>query len=861
MSIAIDRDLQAQPESVDESRVLGDREEPLEAVALRREGRNRLPEEREPRDEDERQQDEAERRRGGGVQRDASQRATVHLGPCLTPCPPALLPRSAPTGPRRRRGLWYTSRACPRWHRSIPPCAPGSSGASRSGPTEPQEAGWPAIAAGDDTLIAAPTGSGKTLAAFLVCIDRLLREAEVAGGCRGAPEVVYVSPLKALANDVQQNLEAPLAEIARDRARAGPRRCRRSASRLRTGDTPRPRAPRCCERPPHILVTTPESLYLLLTAERSRERLRGVRTVIVDEIHALARDKRGAHLALSLERLEALCGGRPVRIGLSATQRPIETDRAAARAAPARTTAPTARRLRDRRRRPPARARPRDRGARQRARGGRVARAVGRDARPASPSTWPQHRTTLVFVNTRRLAERVAHLLAERLGEDAVAAHHGSLSKERRLRVEQRLRAGELRALVATASLELGIDIGPVELVCQIGSPRSIATFLQRVGRSGHARGGDAEGPALPDSRATSWSSARRCCAPCAPGGSTASLPPWRRSTSSRSRSSPSARPRSGREDDALRARARAPRRTRTSRARTSTTSLEHAVARASRPGRGRRGAYAAPRPRQRRAARAARRAPRRAHLGRRDPRDGRLPRRRRPRRHRRRHGQRGLRDREHGRRRLPARQHVVADPARRARASCAWSTRRARRRRSRSGSARRRRAPPSSRRRSPQLRDDVGRACSRWTTRAAAQRLARGGVRRRARRPPPRSSRYLAAAHAALGVVPTQTGLVFERFFDEAGGMQLVVARAVRRPHQPRARPRRCASASAAASTSSCRRRPATTRSCSRSAPQHSFPLEDAAALPHVGHARSETLAQAVLAVADVRRCAGAGT
>ena len=368
------------------------------------------------------------------------------------------------------------------------------------GPTEPQAQGWPAIAGGEDTLIAAPTGSGKTLAAFLVMIDRLLRERADAVAGEDATEVVYVSPLKALAADIQQNLETPLAEI---RATAAAMGLAAPALRalLRTGDTPSSARAAMIKRPPHLLVTTPESLYLLVTSAKSRERLRSVRTVIVDEIHAVARDKRGAHLALTLERLDALCERRPQRIGLSATQRPIEAiARLLVGAGEGRTRADGA----------PA-CRVIDLGHRR-----ALDLALDLPQTPleavASHEQWgeildkiaghvAEHRTTLVFVNTRRLAERLAHLLAERVGEDRVAAHHGSLSKDRRLKLEARLRAGDLKVLVATASLELGIDIGPVELVCQIGSPRSLATFLQRVGRSGHARGATPKGRLYPTTR------------------------------------------------------------------------------------------------------------------------------------------------------------------------------------------------------------------------------------------------------------------------------------------------------------------------------------------------------------------------
>ncbi|MEN8160185.1 MAG: DEAD/DEAH box helicase, partial [Myxococcota bacterium] len=363
-----------------------------------------------------------------------------------------------------------------------------------AGPSEPQARGWPEIARGVDTLIAAPTGSGKTLAAFLVCIDRLLRQAEANGGALpDATEVVYVSPLKALAADVQKNLETPLAEL---RALAAERGTPLPEIRalLRSGDTKASARTAMLRRPPHLLITTPESLFLLLTAEASRERLRSVRTVIVDEIHAMAGDKRGAHLALSLERLEALADRRPLRVGLSATQHPIETTaRMLVGVGPERHCEIV------------------DLGTR---RDLDVAIEVpGSELGAVAPhEQWDEildrvaehveaHRTTLVFVNTRRLAERLAHRLAERLGEEQVAAHHGSLSKERRLRVEERLRAGDLRALVATASLELGIDIGPVELVCQVGSPRSVATLLQRVGRAGHARGMTPKGRLYPTTR------------------------------------------------------------------------------------------------------------------------------------------------------------------------------------------------------------------------------------------------------------------------------------------------------------------------------------------------------------------------
>ena len=392
------------------------------------------------------------------------------------------------------------------------------------GPSAPQREGWPSIARREHTLIAAPTGSGKTLAAFLVCIDELYRRPrkETRFGCsqdepfRLDPnppvpvarenvrppgvEVLYVSPLKALAADIQENLARPLAEIeAVARSLGLPVPEIRVA--LRSGDSSPGERAALIKHPPQILVTTPESLYLLLTSARGREILRPVRTVIVDEIHALARDKRGSHLALSLERLEALCDQSPTRIGLSATQRPIERiAKLLVGAGPERVDAEGLPRctivdIGHRRALDLAVVLP-----------GSELEAVASGEQMGEilaqiAGEVEHHRTTLVFVNTRRMAERLAHQLAEKLGEEGVAAHHGSLSKERRLRVESALREGRLRALVATASLELGIDIGPVELVCQIGSPRSIATFLQRVGRSGHFLGGLPKGRLYPLTR------------------------------------------------------------------------------------------------------------------------------------------------------------------------------------------------------------------------------------------------------------------------------------------------------------------------------------------------------------------------
>src|ERR1700719_4531902 len=346
-------------------------------------------------------------------------------------------------------------------------------------PTEPQELGWPQILARKTTVISAPTGSGKTLAAFLACIDRLVRKA-LTGALRDQTEVLYISPLKALGNDIQKNLEVPLGEILRKAAERGLLMPEIRVG-VRTGDTLMHERRNMLVRPPHLLVTTPESLYILLTAEKSRAILRNIETVIVDEIHAVADDKRGAHLALSLERLEALLPHPPVRIGLSATQKPIETIAhflsGNGRPDPVIVDTGHGRRL-------------------------DIAIEVPQSelGPVASNEMWGeiydriaalvlQHRSTLVFVNTRRLSERVSHHLAERLGKEAVAAHHGSLSRKLRLAAERKLKAGEVRVLVATASLELGIDIGYVDLVCQIGSPRAIAVALQRIGRAGHWRG------------------------------------------------------------------------------------------------------------------------------------------------------------------------------------------------------------------------------------------------------------------------------------------------------------------------------------------------------------------------------------
>ena len=364
-------------------------------------------------------------------------------------------------------------------------------------PTEPQARGWPAIQSGRHVLISAPTGSGKTLAAFLSSLDVLFREG-VQAELPDETQVVYVSPLKALSNDIRKNLQEPLAGIRALLQETEGREIDVRAE-VRTGDTTAAQRQALIKKPPHILVTTPESLYLLLTSESGRRMLSTVRTLIVDEIHAVVDDRRGAHLALSIERLAALTKHPLQRIGLSATQKPIEE---------------VARFLVGTR---------------------AVDDAGNPDCEiidighqreldlaieiPKSPleavmsnEVWEEvyhrlaeliqaHRTTLVFVNTRRMAERVTHHLSELLGADAVTSHHGSLSAKLRLDAEERLKRGDLKALVATASLELGIDIGSVDLVCQLGTTRSIATLLQRVGRAEHTRGGLPKGRIFPLSR------------------------------------------------------------------------------------------------------------------------------------------------------------------------------------------------------------------------------------------------------------------------------------------------------------------------------------------------------------------------
>ena len=369
-------------------------------------------------------------------------------------------------------------------------------------PTEPQLQAWPEIKKQRHTLIAAPTGSGKTLAAFLSAIDDLVRLG-VEGKLDDSTHVIYVSPLKALSNDVQRNLQVPLEGIQTELKALGlPEVNIRTL--VRTGDTPASERTAMTKRPPHIVVTTPESLYILLTSEGGRRMLETARTLILDEIHAVVGDKRGSHLALSIERLEQLTREHSdqnhlIRIGLSATQRPIEEVArflVGTRNINANNTPDCA--IID---------------------SGHARKLDLAIELPGSPlqavmsgEVWEevydrlsqlirQHHTTLVFVNTRRLAERVARHLGERIGDENIAAHHGSLAREQRLMAEQRLKSGQLSALVATASLELGIDIGDVNLVCQLGSTRSIASFLQRVGRSNHTVEGFPKGRIFPLSR------------------------------------------------------------------------------------------------------------------------------------------------------------------------------------------------------------------------------------------------------------------------------------------------------------------------------------------------------------------------
>ena len=364
-------------------------------------------------------------------------------------------------------------------------------------PTEAQAAGWPAIAEGRHTLIAAPTGSGKTLTAFLTCVDQLVRQGMETGLSDGT-QVVYVSPLKALSNDIQKNLAAPLEEITALAEETG-NPIPQITTAVRTGDTPASERQKLAKRPPHILITTPESLYIMLTSESGRRGLKHVRTLILDEIHAVADDKRGAHLALSVERLCQLSDQPITRIGLSATQRPLAemarflvgnrnidtegnpdcviVDTGSRRNVDLSVELP------------------------EQELGPIATHEIWGETLDAISGFTQTHAITLVFVNTRRLVERVAHQLSSRLGDEAVVAHHGSLSRATRLDAEQKLKNGQVKVCVATASLELGIDIGEIDLVCHIGSPRSIGLLVQRVGRSGHTVGGVPKGKLFPLTR------------------------------------------------------------------------------------------------------------------------------------------------------------------------------------------------------------------------------------------------------------------------------------------------------------------------------------------------------------------------
>ena len=621
-------------------------------------------------------------------------------------------------------------------------------------PTPAQAEGWPLIRDGRHVLIAAPTGSGKTLAAFLSAIDSLFTQGECLAD---ETQVVYVSPLRALSNDVQKNLQAPLAGI-RSRDGALPE----LRVLVRTGDTPGTERAAMTRRPPHILVTTPESLYLMLSSAGGRRLLATTRTVIVDEIHALVRDKRGSHLALSLERLEALAG-RPIqRIGLSATQKPLE-DVGAFLVGQGRTRCELV-----------------DAGSFR-----RLDLSVEIPPSPlasvCSHEQWAEiherlaaliqeHRTTLVFVNTRKMAERIAAQLSKLLGEEAVTSHHGSLARERRLEAEQRLKSGSLRALVATASLELGIDVGEVDLVLQVGATRSIATLLQRVGRSGHGLGRVPKGRLFPltvDELAEA--AALLLCVRGSLLDRTAP-PPRPLDILAQQIVAECVEQNVGRAAPVRDAAPRVALPRRSTRAefdevvRLHSESGRRALLHRDSVGNGR--------------LRATRRARlTRADVRRSDPGHGRLPGPSRARGNAGRHGERGLGDRDERRRHLPARQRLLARAARGAR-----------------DRARRRRQGPAAEHAVLAGRGAGAHARAVGRDRRAARGLRRRGTRlgrrRRGRRGCLRSecgdalpaaaavqiAEHVIAGERALGAVPTQRRVVLERFFDESGGMQLVV-------------------------------------------------------------------------------------
>ncbi len=719
-------------------------------------------------------------------------------------------------------------------------------------PTEPQRGAWPLIHAGRPVLLAAPTGSGKTLAAFLAAIDDLVRRGLLEDGLPDAVQVVYVSPLKALSNDVEKNLQEPLAGIAAELAARGlPDPGIRTL--VRTGDTPQSARAAMARKPPHVLVTTPESLYLLLTSDSGRRVLGTARTVIVDEIHAVADDKRGSHLALTLERLEDLVernGGALLRVGLSATQKPIEE---------------VARFLMGNR--PD---RPGSSGGAGAPKGAHAScdivdsghrRALDLALElPGSPleavmsaEVWSEvydrlaelireHRTTLVFTNTRRHAERVTRHLSERLGEGKITSHHGSLARPQRLEAEQRLKAGELSALVATASLELGIDIGAVDLVCQLGSTRSIAGLLQRVGRSGHHLGGLPKGRVFPQTRdelvecAALLDAVRR-------GELDRLIIPHQPIDILAQQIVAAVAVEEWGEDELFELMRRAyPFRDLT---REQFDEVVEMLAEGFSTRRGRRGAYlhhdaVNGRLRGRKGARLAA-----LTSGGAIPDTGDYQVVQEPAGHRGRHGARGLRGREPAGRRLPARQRLLAHPQSRARPACASRTRAARRPRSPSGWARRRRAPTSCRRRYRGCARRWRRAWTRGGTPAAVAWLedevgtGRAGGGRRS------PSTWRSAGRRSAPCPPRARWSPSASSTRRATCTWCSTRRSAAASTAPGASP--CASASAAPSTSSCRPRRSEDAIVLSLGPTHSFPLADVFHFLHSATAR-EVLIQALL-------------